>query len=70
MSASSGEEWGPSPWEPMATPDLALLSLTLLHQLVVLCVAVHLVWKRDWPPYVTKNVTLVAATGLGSSLHA
>ncbi|CAB1119826.1 unnamed protein product [Ectocarpus sp. CCAP 1310/34] len=54
----------------MATPDLALLTLTLLHQLVVLCVAVHLVWKRDWPPYVTKNVTLVAATGLGSSLHA
>ncbi|CBJ28250.1 hypothetical protein Esi_0097_0025 [Ectocarpus siliculosus] len=54
----------------MTTPDLALLSLTLFHQLVVLCAAVHLVWKRDWPPYVTKNVTLVAATGLGGSLHA
>ncbi|CAM9598675.1 unnamed protein product, partial [Ectocarpus fasciculatus] len=69
MSASSGEEWGPSPWEPMTTPDLALLGVTLLHQLVVLCAAVHLVWKRDWPPYVTKNVTLVAVTGVGSSLY-
>lgn len=31
-----------------------------VHQAVVLCVVVHLVLRRNWPPYVTKNVTLVS----------
>ncbi|CAM9240524.1 unnamed protein product, partial [Hapterophycus canaliculatus] len=52
----------------MTTPDFFLLGFTLVHQLMVLCVVVHLVLNRDWPPYVTKNVTLVAATGVGSSI--
>ena len=52
------EDW-PKAWEPMTSQDIGLLAFTLAHHVVVLCVVVHLVRQRDWPPYVTKNVTLV-----------
>eukprot|EP00903_Cladosiphon_okamuranus_P011013 g10402.t1 len=67
MSDIPRPEWWPSAWEPMNGPDFFLLGFTLVHHILVLSVVLHLVLKRNWPPYVTKNVTLVAATGVGSS---
>lgn len=45
----------------MHAVDYAMLGFTAMHQLITLGVVVHLVWRRDWPPYVTKNVTLVSS---------
>lgn len=54
-----GDEERVSPWQQLNSRDFGLLGFTAVHHLIVLCVVVHLACKRDWPPYVTKNVTLV-----------
>lgn len=59
LAEEDSEDW-PNAWEPMTSQDFGLLAFTLAHQVVVLSVVVHLVRQRDWPPYVTKNVTLVS----------
>lgn len=46
--------------------DYAMISFSSVHHLIMLGVVAHLVWRRDWPPYVTKNVMLVS----GLSAHA
>ncbi|CAM9269897.1 unnamed protein product, partial [Discosporangium mesarthrocarpum] len=57
-------------WEtkPMSLPDLVLLGISGGHQILVMVAVVHLIICREWPPYVTKNATLVAATGVGGTL--
>lgn len=60
MSDVPRPEWWPSAWEPMTSPDFFLLGFTLVHHVLVLSVVLHLVLKRNWPPYVTKSVTLVS----------
>lgn len=55
-------------WEPLSFPDYAMLAFTGTWQFVALVVCVHLLLNRHWPPYVTKNVTLVIITvRLGAS---
>lgn len=41
--------------------DYVMIGCTGVHHFIMLGVVMHLVWRRDWPPYVTKNVTLVSA---------
>lgn len=45
----------------MRGTDYGLIAFTAVHHMLMLGVVAHLVWCRDWPPYVTKNVTLVSA---------
>lgn len=59
VSTSEGFYYFPTRWEPLHEPDYVMLVFTAVHQLVMLAVVVHLVWRRDWPPYVTKKITLV-----------
>lgn len=49
-------------WEPLSTPDYAVLAFAGTWQVFALAVCVHLLVNRHWPPYVTKNVTLVIIT--------
>lgn len=82
-SGSGGDDL--AMWEPLSFPDFALLGMTISHQVVILCTVVHLARQRQWPPYVTKNVTLVSGRaarpcsamslpcvcgGWGGSLHS
>lgn len=57
------QDW-PCPWKSLSWPDYSMLGFTAIHQLILLAVVVHLVRKRDWPPYVTKNVNLVSSAFL------
>lgn len=58
-----GDGYWPKPWQPLHTTDYVMLALSAVHQVFMLAVVVHLVWRRDWPPYVTKNVNLVRLDG-------
>lgn len=49
-------------WEPLSAPDYAVLAFSGTWQIFALVVCVHLLLNRQWPPYVTKNVTLVIIT--------
>lgn len=49
-------------WVPLSTADYAVLAFGCTWQAFALVVCLHLFWNRKWPPYVTKNVTLVIIT--------
>lgn len=49
-----------TPWVPLGYGDYALLLAVSWAQTISLGMCVHLWWNRKWPPYITKNVDLVA----------
>lgn len=61
QSAGASREY-PLEWKNhIRVTDYVMIGCTAVHHLIMLGVVTHLVWRRDWPPYVTKNVTLVSA---------
>lgn len=49
-------------WMPLKGVDYCMLVLVSTCQVFALAVCLHLFLNRHWPPYVTKNVTLVIVT--------
>ncbi|CAN0043469.1 unnamed protein product [Choristocarpus tenellus] len=63
-SSSSASLEGEREWLPLTSGDHAVLGITIGYQLVVLVTVAHLLWWRDWPPYVTKNIAIICFTGV------
>lgn len=55
-------------WEPLSVVDFCVLGLVGTFQAFAVLVCVHLIWWRTWPPYVTKNVDLVAISTISGVL--
>lgn len=55
-------------WEPLSVVDAVILALVGTLQGLALLICVHLIRWRKWPPYVTKNVTLVVISTVSGVL--
>ncbi|CAM9506950.1 unnamed protein product [Discosporangium mesarthrocarpum] len=64
LLSSSSSSSSSSVWIPLSSGDHAVLGITIAYQCVVLAAVSHLLWCRDWPPYVTKGVALCSFTGV------
>ncbi|CAM9276032.1 unnamed protein product, partial [Pylaiella littoralis] len=55
-------------WKPLSAVDYSLLGFIGALQVLSLLMCVHLLRWRKWPPYVTKNVSLVVITTVSGVL--
>lgn len=55
-------------WTPLKQADYVHLGITICYQCVVLLTVVHLWWCRKWPPYVPRQISLCAISGLAGVL--
>lgn len=51
-------------WTPLRRSDWVHLGITIAYQAVVLLTVLHLWTCRQWPPYVSRQISLVCMTGI------